>query len=139
MYFVYSKTHLDNGKFWQCNNIKIYGAYDNSSDADKKLSELAYGHLQQQNESGYKIRKENDIFIISKDEYEISKGYFYNSTYIRKVDVMSFHICYASDQIISKPEIKTEKITHSNSNHMKLVIDQMREVFEKGNKLRKID
>lgn len=140
MYFIYSKIPLE-GKFWEINNIKIYGVYNNSEDAEKIQTELAHNYIHQQNESGYKIRKENDIYIISKDREETSKGYFYNSIYIRKIDVISFHIAYSSEKTIIKSEIKLDKVItqNNNNNHMKLVVQQMKEAFEKGLELRKLN
>lgn len=133
MYFVYSKT-IDDRKFWEADNIKVYGGFNTHTEAEKLQKELGRNFILNQTESGYKSRIENnDILVISKDIINISKGWVWNSTYITKKDEISFHITYITkkNEIIDvKPEPKKENIVNHNVNMIK-VMKELKEALQK--------
>ena len=130
MYFVYSKTFEDK-KFWESDNVKIYGGFQTYSEAEKSQKDLCQGYIVKQEESGYKSRIENkDVLVISKDVLTISKGYLWNSTIITKNDVISFHICYCSKKIEVPSEPKIEKQLPSHNVVLIKVLNELKDKLQ---------
>lgn len=129
MYFVYSKTPFEE-KFWELNNVKIYGAYDNAVNAEKIQKELAHNYVHQQSESNYKLREEGSILVVSRTDTVIVKGYLYNGTETKKTDIISFHVVYVSGKMDLNTEVVIEK-NQPRSQDMINVLEQLKEKLQR--------
>lgn len=91
-YVIYTRTPNKSERFWEEDNINILAIHD-LEQAREKQQKYAKDYIHNQSESGYKLHnRDNDVILITQDITEISKGYIYNSTYIKQQNILSFHI-----------------------------------------------
>jgi len=89
---LFTKSPIEGENFWQQDNINILGFYNSLEEATQEQVKAAKEYLHSQNESGFKMHDYEDYILITKDVNEVSKGYIYNSTYIKQKPILSLHI-----------------------------------------------
>jgi hypothetical protein len=136
MFTVFTKLPIEGEKFWEQDNINVLGFYNTIEDAKQEQFKTAKDYLHSQNESGFKIHETDDVILITKDINEVSKGYIYNSTYIKQKPIFSVHVKKYGQNIPPPPPPPTPVKFNSNSPQILLVQD-LQKFLTKGITLKK--
>ena len=118
---VFIKNPIEGEKFWEEDNITIINVYPTLEEAQEEQTKTAKDYIHNQDESGFKLHIKDDVILITKDITEVSKGYIYNSNYIRQKPIFSVHI-KKFGQFLPPPPPPAPKIA-TNSHHGLLVQD----------------
>lgn len=110
MYIIYSSsTNL-------ISDLKFYNVLHDYNEAKTELLKYAQVYIHSQNETGYTLlREDNDDCIkIYQNVIETSKGYIWNSVYMKKVLVLTIYSSKIDDTNIKNLPNKNPKETKRN-------------------------
>jgi hypothetical protein len=91
-YIVYSKVSQNDVVFWRAQNVNPIEYFNSLEEAVSSRKDIALKYLHELTDSGYKLEFIDNIYVIMKSVTDILPGYFYNSTVVKQVPIISFHI-----------------------------------------------